>query len=800
KKLTASSATLSDKDPRDISNNGFNRFDPKYVSIGPKAIRNTVNNVTANVNKCATLRHGGRYGGSLSVSAGMGGVGGGHHAVAGLGGARSGTSPSPNLKNVQQPMLSQSQTQQYKQHHQDRQLSSSGTTSIMTVDGGSDRTEQKLAISTVSKEYSQQSYSCATLPYKKPGSGYTETTTAPATVTTSILKKESNLDNQHNQRYAPTVYSIDTSAYHHQREGSGGGFHHHSQPSHHQQSLTQQTQQLQQYQQQQQQQQQQQTHHRSLSSTNQLYQETGAGSVFASPPPSIASTATTRSNVSIINQPLPDIPTGAGGGSSNTASNSIKNSQQPLCAATLNQYRSLQRPHKQHTGSSSGLSALTTSAGLGKPTIPPKVTPPMLPPKNRHKDESQYQSKMAAMASTGSGGSIVTPPLPSSRPQQPLPQPPPPPPAQSLHHHHSQAGAQQAKSSYGGTGGMSISSNFNAIQQQLQNQLHFKQYHQLTQQPWQREQLPQQSGSNVSVTNSGGTFANYDRQQAGLSSSSRNRSYSGGSSSIDQPLPHPKPSNIEKAKSHHHSSSAAAPVPSGGGSMVANYQTLPKNHHHQQQQQQQQQHQQHQQQQQQQQQYLQQGQSSSFGSTSSAGQHQPQPKSILSKTRPNETREREQREREREQRERDRERDRDHHRERDRDHRDRDRDRDRERDRDRDRDRERDRDRDRDKDRDRDRERDRHHDRDRERNRDREHRERDRERDRDREHHRDRDREREKEQDRTERSHHHRTSHEYHHDSSHGTQPSSKNPNVYYRSLQRGGLQANNDLYSVTEL
>lgn len=53
----------SDFDCREVPLNGFNRFDPRYVSIGPKALRENSN---VSVNKCATLRHAGRYGGSLS--------------------------------------------------------------------------------------------------------------------------------------------------------------------------------------------------------------------------------------------------------------------------------------------------------------------------------------------------------------------------------------------------------------------------------------------------------------------------------------------------------------------------------------------------------------------------------------------------------------------------------------------------------------------------------------------------------------------------------------------------------------
>uniref|UniRef100_A0A1B0FJ12 Protein tweety homolog n=1 Tax=Glossina morsitans morsitans TaxID=37546 RepID=A0A1B0FJ12_GLOMM len=74
-----------DKDPRDVTNNSFNRFDPKYISIGPKAVRgnNNLNVVAAaTASKCATLRHVGRYGGSLK-----------------------GTSPSANLRNAKTPSI-----------------------------------------------------------------------------------------------------------------------------------------------------------------------------------------------------------------------------------------------------------------------------------------------------------------------------------------------------------------------------------------------------------------------------------------------------------------------------------------------------------------------------------------------------------------------------------------------------------------------------------------------------------------------------------------------------------------------
>lgn len=67
-KLNSANVTSFDRcevDSREIVLNGFNRFDPKYISIGPKALRESTLTST-NINKCATLRHAGRYGGSLS--------------------------------------------------------------------------------------------------------------------------------------------------------------------------------------------------------------------------------------------------------------------------------------------------------------------------------------------------------------------------------------------------------------------------------------------------------------------------------------------------------------------------------------------------------------------------------------------------------------------------------------------------------------------------------------------------------------------------------------------------------------
>lgn len=247
----------------------------------------------AQPNKCATLRHGGRYGGSLT------------------GGLR-GASPSPHLKNVSQPVITPQPHLQLQQHHlqkvnnQEQELQRQQHQQLQQQDSYEDQSyhqntfqsqqnQQSYNVSTVSKDYNQQylqqgHYPSSTLPYKKPGSGFTETS--------SILKKHrEEISGEARQ----SVFTIET-----------------------QQQSTQ---------------------------TN----------------------SSSTKVISIINQPLPEIPT------SDNYSKSSKN-EQVLSASTLNNYRSLQRPSKQKD--------------MGKPVIPPKVLPPSLPPKNRYKDEHHQFSSI----------------------------------------------------------------------------------------------------------------------------------------------------------------------------------------------------------------------------------------------------------------------------------------------------------------------------------------------------------------------------------------------------------------------
>ena len=178
--------------------------------------------------------------------------------------------------------------------------------------------QQSYSISTVTKEYNknqqqqqqqQQKYPSSTLPYKKPGTGFTETS--------SILKKHREEIND--LKPQNIVYR----------------------------GADMQQQQQQQYQQ-------------------------------------YSDTPRSNKQISILNQPLPEIP----------QPNDIKltdkslssSNQQVLCASNLNNYRSLQRP------TLSKLSTSQKSKDISqKSSTSVKVAPPILPPKNRQKDDKNYR-------------------------------------------------------------------------------------------------------------------------------------------------------------------------------------------------------------------------------------------------------------------------------------------------------------------------------------------------------------------------------------------------------------------------
>lgn len=153
------------------------------------------------------------------------------------------------------------------------------------------------AVATVTRDYNQQQqYPVATLPYKKPGTGFTETS--------SILKKHREEINELSKP-PPTVFSIETSA--------------HRQPD-------------------------------SRSSTK---------------------------SISIINQPLPEIPKQA------------SNNPQVLSAANLTNYRSLQRPQTTKSSYPSGTTQRRDREREPRPVVPMKTSaPPILPPKNRQQSRN----------------------------------------------------------------------------------------------------------------------------------------------------------------------------------------------------------------------------------------------------------------------------------------------------------------------------------------------------------------------------------------------------------------------------
>lgn len=127
--------------------------------------------------------------------------------------------------------------------------------------------------------------------------------------------------------------------------------------------------------------------------------------------PALPAKQTKPGKVSIVNQPLPEIPPSV----RMPETSQIRDIPQPLSAANLDNYRSLQRSAINQAGFSNVINtakqpsysmiqhqhppqpqARTTqqkhvaiSSMSSKPTIPlpPKITPPTLPPKNRNKDQ-----------------------------------------------------------------------------------------------------------------------------------------------------------------------------------------------------------------------------------------------------------------------------------------------------------------------------------------------------------------------------------------------------------------------------
>lgn len=370
--------------------NGFNRFDPKYVSIGPKALRESSFANVTNVNKCATLRHGGRYGGSLSGSFDRG--------------------PNPVLKKAPPPSVA-TVSKEFNVaaiSEQPSKTPASATNSITfsanTLGGAPNRSNASLA-GVVGSGFGSgyETDSGATKPHRK--SAFKQPSNEALNTKRDPNMYEPAASHGHNVVIQhPSVYSIDTATYRAPMKTPQKQQQQQQQLL--QQQLTQQQQQ-QQIQQLQQQIQQQQLQQQQLQQQQQLHQlQQMQQQQQHLPPhghnqlqPALPAKQSRSPKVSIVHQPLPEIPT-----AKPAEVAQIRNIQQPLSAANLDNYRSLQKTALVNAG-------LTTSSSLksshssqtrsappkqasappsSKPTIPlpPKILPPMLPPKNRSRDHS----------------------------------------------------------------------------------------------------------------------------------------------------------------------------------------------------------------------------------------------------------------------------------------------------------------------------------------------------------------------------------------------------------------------------
>jgi len=226
-------------------------------------------------NKCATLKHGGRYGGGML---------------------------SPNPKNIAQPVI-QPQHLQLQQHHLQKP--------------NNHELELQTYQLTPQPHYQQQNYNIqhnypsTTMPsYKKPGTGFCETS--------SILKKHRE-EVVEMSKPQSSVFSIQTS-HHHRQETSD--------------------------------------------------------------------TSRSTKSISIINQPLPEIPK-----QHQQQQQQQLNTPQVLSASNLNSYRSLQRPASNKPSYPS--SGNQQRSKEQRPLIPAKISapPPILPPKNKQHTRAQQQQQ-----------------------------------------------------------------------------------------------------------------------------------------------------------------------------------------------------------------------------------------------------------------------------------------------------------------------------------------------------------------------------------------------------------------------
>jgi protein tweety len=196
---------VSDKDPRDVTHDNFNRFDPKYVSIGPKNTAKT--NLTSS--KCATLKHSGKFGGSLSPNVR-------NYAQPSVQASTQTQTQTQQQLQIQQQQQQNHQHIQLQQHHlqkpnnQQLELQTYQLQQNFAPPQQQQQQQQGYNISTVSQEYNQQYPGAASMSFnKKAGNtGFTETS--------SILKKHRE---EVSEMVKPqsSVFSIETTSSHRDR-------------------------------------------------------------------------------------------------------------------------------------------------------------------------------------------------------------------------------------------------------------------------------------------------------------------------------------------------------------------------------------------------------------------------------------------------------------------------------------------------------------------------------------------------------------------------------------------------------
>lgn len=349
-------------DTREIPLNGFNRFDPKYISIGPKALRDST---FGSQNKCATLRQGGRFGGSLSNNIERGTYSSGPTLK---------RAPPPNVSTVYKDpndIITANAAATIKATNEilapSKLLTSfSSTNNNNTINNNNNNVNIGSNVKSDNSIKNNNTVSTTSGYETDSGDIGGRIKKNSLQFNDSVNTKRDNTSTSYESRHMQSsVYSIQTATYRPPAKL----------PSAQQQQ------------------------------NRKIVQQSPQTQIKQPPRP--AKSPNTRSSVPIFNQPLPEIPQQA-----QTTTRSAqqqhqqheinRNVQQPLSAANLNNYRSLKTTTNDmntfdniQISGTGGRDIHQISSMNSKPNIPlpPKQhqQPPMLPPKNRQRDHPQSQ-------------------------------------------------------------------------------------------------------------------------------------------------------------------------------------------------------------------------------------------------------------------------------------------------------------------------------------------------------------------------------------------------------------------------